>query len=137
MEGLIESGSFDLQDWAWVEGQTEWMPLARVQQMLLAEEAAKVTAIHQRVEQTKGQWRSKMTTPLPSYRNAYSPIRTSSPAACSSPVREKKAGGSGEEVTLGTVVDILQLNNEHLISLTEALTSVEDNPVVTQIQKLR
>jgi len=50
---------------------------------------------------------------------------------------EKKAGGSGEEVTLGAVVDILKLNNEHLISLTEALTSVEDNPVVTQIQKLR
>ena len=50
---------------------------------------------------------------------------------------EKKAGGSGEEVTLGTVVDILKLNNEHLISLTKALTTVEDNPVVTQIQKLR
>lgn len=94
MEGLIESGSFDLQDWAWVEGQTEWMPLARVQQMLLAEEAAKAKAIHQRVEQTKGQWRSKMTTPLSSYRNAYSPIRTSSPADCSSPVRGKRAGGS-------------------------------------------
>ncbi len=41
IKSLIESGSFDLQDWAWVEGQTEWVPLARVHHLLLAEEAAK------------------------------------------------------------------------------------------------
>ena len=63
---LIECGSFALEDWAWVEGQTEWVPLARVQQTLLAEEAAKAAAIHQRVEQAKGKWRRKLTTPLPS-----------------------------------------------------------------------
>ena len=62
---LIESGSFDLQDWAWIEGQTEWMPLARVQHLLMAEEAAKAEAVHQRVEQAKGKWRHKLTTPLP------------------------------------------------------------------------
>ena len=28
VERLIECGSFALEDWAWVEGQTEWVPLA-------------------------------------------------------------------------------------------------------------
>ena len=69
IKSLIESGSFDLQDWAWVEGQTEWVPLARVQHLLLAEEADKAAVVHERVEKAKGQWRSKMTTPLPVHGN--------------------------------------------------------------------
>ena len=66
VSSLIECGSFALEDWAWVEGQTEWVPLARVQQTLLAEEAAKAAVVHQRVERAKGKWRRKLTTPLPS-----------------------------------------------------------------------
>jgi len=50
---------------------------------------------------------------------------------------EKKDSGNREEITLGTVVEILKSNNEHLFTLTKAITNEEENPVVTQIQKLR
>ena len=66
VSSLIECGSFALEDWAWVEGQAQWVPLARVQQALLEEEAVKAAAVHQRVEQARSKWRHKLTTPLPS-----------------------------------------------------------------------
>jgi hypothetical protein len=85
---LIECGSFTLEDWAWVEGQTEWVPLARVQQTLLEEEAAKAAVVHQRVEQARGKWRRKLTTPLPS---SNKPHRMDQRKDGTSPEQAKKA----------------------------------------------
>jgi len=97
---LIECGSFALEDWAWVEGQTEWMPLAQVRQTLLEEEAAKAAAVHQRVEQAKGKWRGKLTTPLPA---SNKPHRLARKKDAANPVQEKKTG-SNRFVLLATPV---------------------------------
>ena len=97
---LIECGSFALEDWAWVDGQTEWVPLARVQQTLLAEEAAKAAVVHQRVERAKGKWRRKLTTPLPS---SNKPHRLAQKKTVPDSLQAKKTGWSGYVISAASM----------------------------------
>ena len=101
---LIESGSFDLQDWAWIEGQTEWMPLGRVQQMLQAEEAAKAAAVHQRVESVKGKWRRKMTTPLPASNKSHRLVQKKTEPI---PLQEKKTAWNWHVISAASAMVVL------------------------------
>ncbi len=101
---LIESGSFDLQDWSWIEGQTEWMPLARVQQMLQAEEAVKAAAVHQRVEQAKGNWRRKLTTPLPASNKSRRLVQKK---AEQGPLQEKKTAWNWHVISAASAMAVL------------------------------
>ena len=64
---LLGKGSFALQDWAWVEGGTEWIPVSQILEVLHCEEELQEKATHQEVELAKEKWRSKFgracTTP--------------------------------------------------------------------------
>ncbi len=62
---LIERGSFSLQDWAWIEGNADWVPLHQVLYTLSNEKKAESQKLHQKVEVAKDLWRSKMTQPTP------------------------------------------------------------------------
>ncbi len=60
---LIGKGSFALNDWAWVEGSTEWVPVSQILVVLQREEESLDEATHQEVELAKEKWRSKLTSP--------------------------------------------------------------------------
>ena len=60
---LMEKGSFVLQDWAWVEGSPEWIPLSQILEALQRERDIAEEETHQKVEVAKGEWRSKLTSP--------------------------------------------------------------------------
>ena len=62
---LIERGSFSLQDWAWIEGNADWVPLHQILYTLSNEKKAESQKLHQKVEVAKDLWRSKMTQPTP------------------------------------------------------------------------
>ena len=61
---LLGKGSFTLQDWAWVEGGTEWIPVSQVLEALRREEQLQEEITHQKVEVAKERWRSKLTSPI-------------------------------------------------------------------------
>ena len=61
---LLGKGSFTLQDWAWVEGGTEWIPVSQVLEVLRREEQLQEEITHQKVEVAKERWRSKLTSPI-------------------------------------------------------------------------
>ncbi len=61
---LIGKGSFTLQDWAWVEGGIEWVPVSQVLEILQREEKLREEATHQEVELAKKKWQSKLTSPI-------------------------------------------------------------------------
>ena len=61
---LIGKGSFALQDWAWVEGGKEWIPVSQVLEVLRREEQLQEEITHQKVEVAKKGWRSKLTSPI-------------------------------------------------------------------------
>ena len=61
---LMGKGSFTLQDWAWVEGGTEWIPVSQILEVLHREEELQEKATHQEVELAKEKWRSKLTSPI-------------------------------------------------------------------------
>ena len=61
---LLGKGSFALQDWAWVEGGTKWIPVSQVLEMLCREEQLQEEITHQKVEVAKKGWRSKLTSPI-------------------------------------------------------------------------
>jgi hypothetical protein len=61
---LLGKGSFALQDWAWVEGGTEWIPVSQVLEVLRREEQLQEEITHQKVKVAKERWRSKLTSPI-------------------------------------------------------------------------
>ena len=61
---LMEKGSFVLQDWAWVEGSPEWIPLSQILVAFQHERDIAEEETHQKVEVAKGEWRSKLTSPV-------------------------------------------------------------------------
>ena len=61
---LLGKGSFTLQDWAWVEGGTEWIPVSQVLEVLRREEQLQEEITHQKVEVAKERRRSKLTSPI-------------------------------------------------------------------------
>ena len=61
---LLGKGSFTLQDWAWVEGGTEWIPVSQVLEMLRREEQLQEEITHQKMEVAKERLRSKLTSPI-------------------------------------------------------------------------
>ena len=61
---LIGKGSFALQDWAWVEGGKEWIPVSQVLEVLRREEQLQEEITHRKVEVAKERWRSKLTSPI-------------------------------------------------------------------------
>ena len=61
---LIENGAFALQDWAWIEGGTEWVPVSQILEVLQREREMEAAAMHQKVEAAKERWRSKLTSPV-------------------------------------------------------------------------
>ena len=66
--GLVERGSFGPEDWAWIEGGNEWVPLGSVLGMMKAEVNAEAELMHEEVERARAYWRSKLTTPVPGTR---------------------------------------------------------------------
>jgi hypothetical protein len=62
---LIERGSFGLQDWAWIEGSAEWVPVRKILQTLHREKKAESQVLHSKVEAAKNQWREKLPQPTP------------------------------------------------------------------------
>ena len=65
MSALVERGSFSLQDWAWVDGSGEWVPLRQIMDALRDERNVESQVLHQKVEAAKDLWRSKLTQPTP------------------------------------------------------------------------
>ena len=61
---LIENGAFALQDWAWIEGGTEWVPVSQILEVLQREREMEAAAMHQEVEAAKERWQSKLTSPV-------------------------------------------------------------------------
>ena len=65
MGDLIERGSFGSEDWAWIEGSAEWVPVREIFQTLRQAKKAESQVLHNKVEAAKNQWRSKLTQPTP------------------------------------------------------------------------
>ena len=77
---LIERGSFGLQDWAWIEGSAEWVPVRGILQNLCREKKAESQVLHNKVEAAKNQWRAKLTQPTPTmFREHNTPRARKSP----------------------------------------------------------
>jgi|TARA_B100001971_G_scaffold205466_1_gene222971 hypothetical protein len=87
---LIGKGSFTLQDWAWVEGGTEWIPVSQILEMLHCEEGLQKETTHQKVELAKEKWRSKLTSPASTTNEPVLVAR----AVHNHPVESTSAGGS-------------------------------------------
>lgn len=62
---LVDRGSFSLNDWAWIEGSSEWVPLREIVTILQNERKAESQELHQRVEVARDYWRSQLTEPTP------------------------------------------------------------------------
>jgi hypothetical protein len=62
---LVERGSFEENDWAWIEGSSEWVPVREILATLDDEKKAESQMLHQKLEVTKDRWRSKLTQPTP------------------------------------------------------------------------
>ena len=43
---LIGSGTFALQDWAWIEGSPEWVPVSQILEVLQREREMETAAMH-------------------------------------------------------------------------------------------
>jgi len=87
---LIGKGSFTLQDWAWVEGGTEWIPVSQILEVLHREEELREKATHQEVELAKEKWRSKLTSPASTTNEPVLVVQTVN----SQPVETASVGGS-------------------------------------------
>ena len=61
---LIENEAFAIQDWAWIEGGAEWVPVSQILEVLQREREMEAAAMHQEVEAAKERWRSKLTNPV-------------------------------------------------------------------------
>jgi len=61
---LVGKGSFALQDWAWIRGNTEWVPVSQILEILQREEKTLQEARHQELDLAKEKWRSKLTSPI-------------------------------------------------------------------------
>jgi hypothetical protein len=72
---LIERGSFGLQDWAWIEGSAEWVPVRKILQTLHREKKAESQVLHSKVEAAKNQWREKLTQPTPAMFREHKALR--------------------------------------------------------------
>jgi len=62
---LMGKGAFELQDWAWVEGSTRWIPVSQILEALQHEKESLEEARRREVELAKENWRSKLTSPVP------------------------------------------------------------------------
>jgi len=97
--GLMERGSFAPEDWAWIEGGNEWVPLGSVMGVMEAEAAAEAVAMHEEVERARAYWRSKLTTPVPGTRR---------PRKATQPIEVARDGSEAVAVPVSQMAGVAQ-----------------------------